>query len=187
MPLIHLGQAAWNTVPAQGGAPARALPGSGTGSGGDQVAMFAGRVADQIQSAKSRGLTAGVTPGDLLVLLQAESQETAKRHRSARPTRFTEPGDLSRLISGVAANDQVLFLICGNLATSLARAADAGYAATLLRAGSLANAIVSAALECGWSASMDFASQYAVTAAVRQMDRLAIHLGTVRACPGGRA
>lgn len=193
MPLIELGHAVWNTVPTQNGSLARARLG-GAGPSRHQEAIFAHRVVDEIQSAKDRDLTAGVSPAELLVLLRTENQETAQRHQSPRPTinaqdgceltRLTGPPDLRGLMSRAAADDQILFLICGNVASSQRGSADAGYAATLLRAGALANAIVSAAIVAGWSASMDFAPQYAVTAAVRQADPLATHLGTVRVCPG---
>jgi hypothetical protein len=208
MPLIELGQAAWHTVPAHddglahahisgsgGGRPSQA--GSGAGSGRNDIGAFARRVADEIRSAKSRSLIVGGAPAELLVLLTAESADAATRHRRGghgagsrsgpEVTRFTGAQVLERLAAAAAADGGVRFLICGDVTGSPPGAAHNGYAASLLRAGMLANAIVSAALESGWSAAMDFAPQHDVAEAARHADCRATHIGTVYACRQGRS
>lgn len=135
MPLIQLGQPAWDAPRAHRDGLARAeLDGSST---------------------------------DVLVLLDAQSH------------------DLEQLMHAAAPATEVWFLICANIASALANADGDGYAATLLRAGMLANAITAAALASGWSVSTDFSPSYAATQTARQSDRQAMHICTVHASRRG--
>lgn len=93
--------------------------------------------------------------------------------------------DLEQLMRAAAPATEVWFLICANIASAMADADGDGYAATLLRAGMLANAIASAALASGWSVSTDFAPSYAATQAARRSDRQAMHICTVHASHQG--
>lgn len=181
MPLIQIGQLAWDTAPTPDRASQdRARPDRSRQAldrARAEVALLARRVADEIESANGRDLEAGANPGRLFVLLRALPEREL--------VHLTGPRDLENLMP-LAPDDQIEFLICAHIASSLL-ASDAGYASTLVRAGALANVIVSATRDSGWSASMDFACEYAVTGALRHTDRQAVHLGTVLAYPKGRA
>lgn len=202
MPLIHLGQAAWNMVPDQvdglartqqatAGSDKQPQVSSGASFSRNQTSTFARRVENEIRSATGSGLIAGSASAGLLVLLAAEPQGAANRRQRAEHVRgakhgsefirFTRSRSLERLVSAAAPNARLRFLICAKVADSMPDPAHNGYAAALLAAGMLANAIVSAALESGWPASVNFAPEYDVTEAARQVDRLATHIGTVYA------
>jgi len=74
----------------------------------------------------------------------------------------------------------VSFFIGANVPSALSACPESGYAAALLRAGTLAHAIASAAAGLGWSVSVDFSPEHQMTLAVRRLDPSASHMGTVR-------
>jgi hypothetical protein len=74
----------------------------------------------------------------------------------------------------------VSFFIGANVPSALSACPERGYAAVLLRAGTLAHAIASAAADLGWSVSVDFSPEHQVTLAIRRLDPSASHMGTVR-------
>jgi len=203
MPLIHLGQAAWDMLPDHGGGVTRTRQessgsnehspvGDGAGFSRNHIETFARSVESEIRSAKGSGLTAGSASTGLLVLVAAEPRGAAKRRQRAGRVSGAWPASEFTVFTGslglenlaaAASGAGLRFLICGHAAGSLPGPAHSGYAATLVAAGMLANAIVLAALNSGWPASMDFAPEYDVTEAARQVDRLATHIATVCAYP----